>query len=941
MRSSFAILSLWLAVVLGVLLEAGSSSAQAPLAPRPTLAASLAGAMPPAQGVALSVDADKVTLPADVLLPGTRPTVSEVAGAYGRVTQRFGIVTAVAPPAMIVLNTAPGEPNIYAGMPALDALTLLCASLSDTQWAALTSEQGLPVTDLNTPAQHQLFAALLSRDGKMIVRPDYAPGEKWDDKDKRDLTDALPQAHLRVGQTISFMLPAKDQPRSYYGSSAPPPPPGAPRQYKVDDRQDYGGSSDSVYGALVRAEVPNVPKPGQLDFSLPSLAVSVPLAGLKTVGDLVYRIGRAARTELYVDKRLEDKPLTLLGAASAPASNLLRALAFCLTGTHRQVGPAYVLTDDIVGVGTRHQIWAEFEQQASDLRRRPVAEAGNTIFTRHSGHALSWFGDPTAYSPEEEKANEFPMIGNRRDMLPELERPFSKLTPAQQEVISRSVENFNQNNKLQQATTEGTFQISPGLRFQLLVPGIDTPIDMNINGGSVDQSFLWQVPREVSDARLAEFRAQQAKEHPEAPSALPPPAPLSAVFAALKSVPRRAVLVHPRTAKDVDADINAAKTLGLNELWVDVFSSGMAHIPGSALSPARPLPKGENDILTEALAKTKGTGIRVFPTLSLLFWGQSPPAQDADRNILGETSAQAAARWQQRKSSLPEGQDMQEEYTTGGIIPDWDGVAVSPTAPEVRQALVALVQTLARPGIAGLVWRDLDTPGYDPLSNVQDSSPLSLGYHEAMRLAFLRKYHADPLDIVPPGAYTKANTDLPSFSSYSELSGQWRDFRRDQSLDMLRTLYAAANSSPARHMPLLLKQRRRGRGGNDGLGHHVYPPGWYGSWDNPRLPPPTLHSEGEDSTPGQPIQAVPDDTVQARLQSHAVVVPITSDQITMMRQAFSVPQARTFFQKQLMPGFVLDLDSSQDNTTPGADALITLAAQTASGLPARTSTGKK
>jgi len=943
MHRSLASAGLWLAGSLSVLFWAAPCPAQKPSAPKPNLASALAGAAPPAQGVILSADADKVELPKDAVLPGTRQTIADVAGIYGQAKQRFGAVTAIAPPTMIVLNTAPGEPNIYAGMPPLDALTLLCAGLSDTQWAALTSEQGLAVADLNTPAQRQLFAALLSKDGKLIVRPDYRADETWNDSDKRDLTDALPQAHLRLGQTISFMLPAKDQPRSYYGGGLPPPPAGAPRQYTLDDRQDYSGASDTVYGARVRAEVPNVPKQGQLDFSAPAFAALLPLGGLKTVGDLVYRIGNAAHTELYADPRLGDKTLSLRGTAAAPAADLLRALAFCVTGTYRQVGPAYVLTDDIVGVGTRRQIWAEFEHEADDLRRRPVEEAGNSIYTHHSARALSWFGDPAAYSPDEEKAQEFPIIGNGQDLLPTLERPFAKLTPAQQDIISRSVEEHNQQYKQQQATTDGTMRISPGLRVQLIVPQIITPIDMGINGSSLDQSFLWRTPREVSDAREAEFSAKQAKKHPEFEQKLPPPAPAADVFAALRTSPRRAVLVHPRTIKQVDVDIAAMQTLGLNELWLDVFSEGTAHIGRTNGTT------GGSDILTEALAKTKGTGIRIFPTLSLLFWGQSPPAQDTDLNILGETSAQAAARWQQRKASLPEGQGMSEEYTTGGIIPDWDGTAVSPLAPDVRQSLLPLVRELAaRPGIAGLVWRDTDVPGYDPLPGVQESSPLALGYHQVMRLAFLRKFHADPVDIIPPGAYTKANTDLPNFSmeyytlahGNQQLSAEWQDFRRDQNVGLLRTLYQSANSLPAKHTLVLIKQRRRGRGGSDRLGHHIYPPGWYGSWDDPRLPLPTLHSEGEDNELGKPMQPVASDEAQARTQSRLSVVPITGDELTQRRQMFAIPQGRAYFQSHPLPGFVLDLDSASDGSAPGGDTLTSLAAQSAHAAPAEVS-GKK
>ena len=77
------------------------------------------------------------------------------------------------------------------------------------------------------------------------------------------------------------------------------------------------------------------------------------------------------------------------------------------------------------------------------------------------------------------------------------------------------------------------------------------------------------------------------------------------------------------------------KALGLNQLWLDVFSGGHSHLD-------KP-PGGGPDILTEALARTKGTGIAVIPALNLLRWGADPPPDACDLTALGETSAQAEA----------------------------------------------------------------------------------------------------------------------------------------------------------------------------------------------------------------------------------------------------------------------------------------------------------
>lgn len=945
-------------------LLACQAQAQAPLPPaaapslpaaaRPTLATALAKAQPPTQGVALAVGTDKVKLPAGIVMPGIVPTVGEVSAAYGRVTQQFGQVTAVAPPTMVLLNAAPGEPNIYAGLPALDAFTLLADSLSDSQWQAMTSAAGLSVASLTSAAQRQMFAALLSHDGQLLVTPKYAVGETWNKSDQLDLTSQIPLAHLRLGQTISLSLPPADNPNISYGDAEIPPPAGASREYEIAQRDDYGGSSDTVYGATVRAEVPNVPKRGQLDFTATSLKMVIPLDGLKTVGDLIARIGEATRTELYVDARLEKKSLTVVGPPAAPASDLLRALAFCLTGTFRQVGPAYVLTDDILGIGTRRQIWSEFEAEADALRAGPVLAASNDLYTRHLPKTLSWFGDPGAYSPEEEKTVST-SINTRDGFLPELKLPLSQLTPAQQDMARRGVAKWNSEYTEQRVTTDGMITVRPGLSVQLLMPGLAAPIDLNLNHGSTEQYFVFQMPKEQVDALEKKQQDEDTKTHPEHGTLLTQvfkPAPTSDAWASLEAAnaPRRGALVHPRTAKDVDAEVAAAKTLGLNELWIDVFSGGVAHIPGSPLSSMESLPPRENDILTEALVRTKGTSIRVFPVFDLLFWGKAPPAQDVDLNILGETSAQAAARWEQSKALLPAGQETQEEVMSNPIIPDWPGVAVSPTAPDVQAELGALVKTLAaRPGIAGLVWRQTDVPGYDLLPGGSDTSSLLLGYNESSRLAFLRRYHADPVDIYDVGhSATLANMDLPNFpdggsgtESY-RLHVAWVKFRPDMALDFLRTLYAAANppgTPPAKRVRILMKQRRQGQPDTDSSGRQFFEPGWYGSWDGPLQAPPTLHTMGEDMQPGKPILPVPDAITQAHSQSQIVMMAITEESLDRMRRRLSYSQAAAHLHGALpnprvatpfpqLSGFVLDLgDCTASGASPSEDPLTAFAAQ--------------
>ena len=913
-----------------VLLTPCAASAQAAPTPPQTLAAALTQAKAPAKGITLAVDAARTALPKDAAPTDAQSSVADVADAYGRDVRDFGVVTAVAPPTMVVINASPSDPNPYDGMPSSDALALLCAGLSDAQWQSLTGAEGLGAGELLTESQRQLFVQTLSG-GKLKVVP-LAARHNYRQGEERDLTDQLGQARLRLAQSVQFQMPIAGEPGSYYAGLEAPPAPDAPPSYLMVDRRDYDGSRDTLYGVKVRAEEPNEPKEGQLDLSAKALQASIPLIGLKTVGDLVARIARTTRTELYADPRLESQPLTLAGPAKvAPAADLLRAVAFCLTGTFRQVGPAYVVTDDVAGVGTRRQIWWQFEQYGDALRAQAVYEAENTVFSRHSPRDVSAFGDPSAFTPDQDRpdpaSHSFFSASVNPEVHPRIYQSLAQFSPAQQATIRRTSALFNSTHQSRLTTLDSPVGMVSRVNLQLLIPTLDGPIDMGI---SEPMESLFQMPPDVADRRQKAQQALMEEKYRKPPPMGAVPKALAGppvtVAQALAVVPRRAVLVRAKTAAQVDADIAAMKALGLNQLWLDVFSDGHAHIPDVPQSDVAESSL-KADILTEALAKTRGTGIRVFPVLDLLAWGPSPPDEAADRTILGETTAQATARWQQIKELMRAGHTgMYGENTTGGVTPSFPGVAVCPLAPTVRNALVTLVGDLsARPGVAGIVWRETDPPGYDLPSNGDDTSGLLVGYHEAMRLAFLRKYHADPLDIFTVGNYMGlADTDVPNFSTNSvsaqisnTLELEWRQFRNDAATGLLRALWATSSRAGDPAMPrrvILVKQRRRGQGGNADDGRTVYPPGWFGSWDTPHLPLPTLHSYAEDAPPDKPPLPVADETTQAAQQSHLVYTRLTDEELPFLRD--NPAQARDEWRKHPLTGLVLDFSDAAPDDAP-------------------------
>lgn len=867
------------------------------------------------KGVTLTVGPQWEDLPKDSLPPAPSATPSEVAGAFGKSNPTFGSVLAIGPPMMVLLNASPGAPDPYTGMPYFDVVPLFAASLTDAQWTSLTSRQGLGIAEL-TDTQRELFTQLLP-EGRLRVAPwfgDFNPTAAAE----LDLSDQLPSTRLRLKQTAQVQIPSEGEDHGTYQMENVPPTTGG--TYKLlPSKQNYGGSQEVVYGQRVRAEVQNQLKAGDLDMTLPILKAPIPVGGMKTVGDLMGRVAQATHLELYADRRLEQKTLLILGTGrAAPAEDLLKAAAFCLTGVYRRVGPAFVLTDDETGIATRMARWQEFEKTADALRRKPIQEARVALNARFGARKIAGFGDPLALTDAQNSAGD-------------VEGPLSKLTPEQQQSVrdtaalwEKSYESSIKDGVMKPLDLSGTLRLFPAVALQLVVPSLSAPVDMGVQ---INRSGLFSPPALSPEERRAQNEKQMrnvlATQGPqvfkairEHPSMWPQfakefPALASEILAAhpdiavlvnrapqaepsrtaptladvLRLVPNRAALVSPATAKDADADVAAAQGLGLTQIWVSVFADGRADTAG----------------LTETLARVKSkpakqTPIQVFAVLDLLSWGPKPPPAVQDLTVLGETSAEAEAHHRQTLALQGE-----YAYDTEQDTETTPGLAVSSFAPAVRDTLLTLVRSLAAtPGLAGVVFRQTAPPGYDLRVNEEDNRSLLLGYGADTRLAFLRSHHADPVDVFSPGRYNgKANTDLPNFQYDGMLSqkvnDEWGAYRRESNLFFLGELRAAA-----RPLRVIVKQRGLQQGGRDADGRLVRPPGLYAAWDSPKAPPPTLYGFRDDKAK-QPL-ADKDPVAQARAQSPLVLTEFPLDALMGHGPADLAPAWR----KTPPPGIVID-----------------------------------
>ncbi len=728
-----------------------------------------------------------------------------LANTFGDITHDFGSVTAIAPVTRVLLNPAPAPPDLSADISPLTGFKMLAARLDDTQWKLLTSEGGLGLSDLTDDTQRLLFHSLFPGGQLWVASQDPVQEKLPKDQrtDTRNVSSQIDGVRLRLGQTATIYVHDKKGKTIY--SSGPPT-----ETTHLHTWRPNSPPSSVKNNVTLRAVVSNTPKSSDLSLTSAKFQPLVTLAGAKTVGELVARIAAKTHTELYADPHYASRLLTIIGPApGATATDLLAALALAVAGTYRQVGPAFVLTDDLEGVGTRRWRLQNWEDETRSQNSELEDQAAQTMLKNHLpiARSLPAFEDPTALTPEQLKDIKGGIINPG---VPDEDRnyPYATLTPAQQRQVrqiadayeeyqaTKATDNSRDDEPPQQPDPTGAVTLEPNFNLQMLVPTVEGPVDTNLN--SPIWMLYWPgIP--FLEAHHAEIIAAQSAPTPV--DTRPPAPPLRPL---LHSRPRRAVLGHPTTPAAVDALIAAMQKVGLNELWLDVFSQGKSHLAT----------KG-TDILTEALTKTKGTGITVYADLSLLSWGNQPPEDARDLDILGQNSHQAAIADHDRRGSD------EDKYDAAGkpiaYVPP--PVLASPVADTVKKTLLDTVRSLAaRPGLAGSVWEDA-VRGDD------------LGYTPPMRLAFLRAFHADPVDITQ-GGYARGDVSLPAFddsTAENALTKQWNDARLGANKFLLAQMRQAIPSAAVRS---ILMEQRGDLNAQDTVS-------WLVSWDDPRqLAPP-------------------------------------------------------------------------------------------------------
>ncbi len=733
-----------------------------------TLADALAKADLGRAGLALAVGADKITLTETQAAALNLTTVSKAAVAYNRATRDFGGVMALGPLTYTELLTDFSRANPFADMPPRQAFTLLMGSLDDRQRTALLSKTGLGLSDLTTDTQKQIFEVLLP-DAAVTLKPrPAAQGEKG--FPLKNLRERAASVHFRLAQEVAIQAEVKGDPATNqyleYRRANVPPLRGA------GDPVIYDMSSDDAYtklekvnGVVIRRDVPNRLKPSALNYNAALQAV-IPIADLKTVGSLIQSVAKKTGIELYCDPSYDKRSLTWVasGRNAASASELLRALAFCVAGTYRRVGPAYTLTEDLVGMGTRRQIIQDFEEECNAQRYQAIRDAEKKIKEdpAQKNARLDSFGDPLAMTPEQEKTPPDPRRISRMmdsyNAMSGASLPFDKLTPGQQQAV-QSYEAAQAKYPADRARRnppdfEKNIHVLRKFAVQMVVSGLD---------GVVSTDF--------SDEILPLFRPEPApKKTPE--EELNVYRDLPKWTDAAKAYERRAIICRPLTTADVDASLTRIAALGFNQMWLTVFENGKARIPGTPF-PLDPGCDAKVDLLTYAIDAGRKKGITVSPLIHAFLWGADAPPELQLRTLRGENSAQSARRRFNINSQMKDATFYPLVVKLALAAPSAN-LWVDPTDPATQAALMGLLRAIrTHAGVGVCVFCDVVPKGFAALDLYFNSPTFisrcaNLGYNPALRLAFLRKNHRDPIDIFSSNGSDDFNRADTSLSQYTQ-----------------------------------------------------------------------------------------------------------------------------------------------------------------------------
>lgn len=723
--------------------------------------------------------------------------IEKVAPYFGNRTVRLPSLTVVAPGEMTLLNTnLKGKPDPFAGMRGDEKLPLLLATLEPAQWKALGSAGGLGLSDLDE-AQKALFLSLFP-DPLQAVRVQEEGGNTNAPPDDLGKTASLSGANrsgarLRMTRTASLIIPTADG--KGYGAWMSSRVPGS--FYWSVPNHDWDDKPEA-FGTKLKAEFPNKLKPGDLLFDSDTLSSVVSVAGVKNVAGLIKRIHDATGLELYADGRAAALSVTVLGdSVGVRASDLCKALCWAVTGTWRQVGPAFVLTQDVKGIAVQRVRIREWMEGGERIRREIVGRAQQGM---KKGNPLSYLSfdanDPLTIPPSLMAQVENAWKQEKTRVFGATVRT-AELPGSMQQMARSALEEYNKNTRRAQnrPISPDRVRIDVKTRLTCLLPGVAGEADMGF-GELYAEDLL--APITLENREDAKWIAS--------PVALPRPLAAGSVL----------LWEAQRSAEPLTQIFAAAKERGIRVVWLQL-----------PLDESR-----DRETLVAALQAAKEQGITLLPAVRL--WSTPPKNSqevlgDRDTNLLGETGG----AWAARRLTLPEG------WPGTNAVLQQIGDYSRPDAPDVvvrtRRRLLALAQV---PGVTGIVLTGALSPGYtNPKGGEEwdsDTTAEEMGYTLENRLAFLRQHGSDPIDFW--GDYSQVDWTLPFWGSpqprmvekpdgtwapdskVKNIRASWNKMRYEKATKALRELFQTFRAQQPK-LPLILRD----------VAQSSY--NWYGTWE--------------------------------------------------------------------------------------------------------------
>lgn len=727
------------------------------------------------------------------------------ASGFDRMLVSVGTISVLAPTTMTLIGDMPRErPNLYDGLPRDLKVKYLMATLTSQQWKTL-AEKGLGTGDL-TGEQRPVYLSLLPNPFIMERWPRNASGIVGDYHAIVTLTpDERANVRLQIHRSASVMAPLQNKPNTYAGVPSQYDPPGQPNGFKwVRDTRADSQKTD-LFGVNLSSIVPNKAKQSQLDYAATRLNASVSLEGAATLGDLIARISAVTHLEIYADGRVACLPLLVRGSR-ARAGDVLRALALAVTGTFRKVDTAFVLTSDLTGIGTRQMQLVEWEAQIKVKTDQLYRELTKQIL-QHSGKnggvlALGYASNaPYALTPALEQA-----------ALKRSDIPAANLTPALQQLlrdVAARMEKYNPNDK---KIRDDAARLDFYWLFAFQLPdGSILPPE-----GNVGISFEYY-PAPASG------RVQNGNDTPpQLPPFVPYPLPAWAK--------PRTLFLTPRNLQDAVTMAQTAHRLGFTELALQTEDKAAlkAAIAEAGKTEVEKTETRKKETQKLGSAEQK---LRVYAVVApfAVPASETVSAGSLDVNILGETAVQIVAA----RNALLRWNDFLERIVqhleTGFIASERIvGVesAIAPLGPNLEAHFHKIADLARTEGLAGLFLYDTQPGGYaGQLPDYIPNNSLlfergNMGYSPTLRLAFLRKAGADPLDLTPPHINLDVDLVLPFFPDEVAASQatrralilaftlpkgmQWDAFRAETNRKAMSNLFALLRAA-ASQLPLLVE----------------------------------------------------------------------------------------------------------------------------------------